>query len=104
VRQALSLVEHVWEVWLTNPKNKYNTNDEKKRSFLTLWVSEALGNELGKRSKLMVDCTSNKEVQLTNNENTNACLHEQDSMNVIYIIFGVFWTTPLPFWGVKLAI
>ncbi|KFY01437.1 hypothetical protein O988_02741 [Pseudogymnoascus sp. VKM F-3808] len=34
--------------------SKYNANDENKRSFLTLWVSEAMGKELGKRSKPMV--------------------------------------------------
>ncbi|KAK8116374.1 hypothetical protein PG984_007247 [Apiospora sp. TS-2023a] len=52
-RKALLSDEDVWEVWLTNPKNKYNAHDEKKRSFLTLWVSEAMGKELGSRSKLM---------------------------------------------------
>lgn len=52
-RKALLSDEDVWEVWLTNPKNKYNAHDEKKRSFLTLWVSESMGQELGSRSKLM---------------------------------------------------
>jgi hypothetical protein len=52
-RYALSFNEHVGEVWLTNPESKYNAYDEKKRSFLTLWVSEAMGQELGKRSKPM---------------------------------------------------
>jgi hypothetical protein len=33
---ALSLNEHVKEVWLTNLKSKYNANDKKKRLFLTL--------------------------------------------------------------------
>ena len=35
-RYALSLDDHVREVWLTNPESKYNAHDEKKRSFLTL--------------------------------------------------------------------
>ncbi|KAF4636178.1 hypothetical protein G7Y89_g1900 [Cudoniella acicularis] len=77
-RYALSLDEHVREIWLTNRKNKYNANDKKNRSFLdkknrlflnkkrksfiTLWISEALGEELGKRSKQMVDYTSDKEI------------------------------------------
>jgi hypothetical protein len=52
-RDALSNIEDVWEVWLTNPEEKYNANDEKKRSFITLWISEALGRDLGKRSKPM---------------------------------------------------
>ncbi|KAF4626890.1 hypothetical protein G7Y89_g11266 [Cudoniella acicularis] len=50
--------------------NKYNASDkknrslldEKRRSFITLWISEALGEELGKQSKQMVDCTSDKEL------------------------------------------
>lgn len=52
-RQALSHAEQVWEIWLTNPESKYNASDEKKRSFLTLWISETLGKELGKKSKAM---------------------------------------------------
>lgn len=53
-RYALSRDQDIWEIWLTNPEQGYNTYDGKKRSFLTLWVSEAMGEELGKRSKLMV--------------------------------------------------
>ena len=78
-RYALSLDEHVGEIWLTNRKNKYNANDEKNRScldekrksFFTLWISEALGEELSKRGKQMVDCTSDKEVLPTNSGNTD---------------------------------
>ncbi|KGQ02605.1 hypothetical protein BBAD15_g12189 [Beauveria bassiana D1-5] len=54
VRYALSLDQHVWEIWLTNPEQRYNTYDGMKRSFLTLWVSEEMGEELGRRGKLMV--------------------------------------------------
>lgn len=54
VRYALSLDQHVWEIWLTNPEQRYNTYDGMKRSFLTLWVSEGMGEELGRRGKLMV--------------------------------------------------
>lgn len=54
VRYALSLDQHVWEIWLTNPEQRYNTYDGKRRSFLTLWVSEEMGEELGRRGKLMV--------------------------------------------------
>lgn len=50
--------ENIYEVWLTNLKNNYNANDEKKRSFVTLWISEVLGKELGKRSKLMPGATN----------------------------------------------
>ncbi|PVH70483.1 hypothetical protein DL98DRAFT_540816 [Cadophora sp. DSE1049] len=75
-RYALSLDEHVGEVWLTNPESKYNASDEKKRSFLTLWISETMGKELGKRSKPMLYCTNGKDGQPTNNENTDACLHK----------------------------
>ncbi|KID66216.1 hypothetical protein MBR_09427, partial [Metarhizium brunneum ARSEF 3297] len=53
-RYAMSLDQHIWEIWLTNPEQRYNTYDGKKRSFLTLWVSEEMGKELGKRGKLMV--------------------------------------------------
>lgn len=53
-RYALSLDGHVGEIWLTNPEKKYNAYDNKKRSFLTLWLSEEMGDELGRRSKPMV--------------------------------------------------
>jgi hypothetical protein len=42
-RYGLSLDEHIGEIWLSNPESKYNANDEKKRSFLTLWISETIG-------------------------------------------------------------
>lgn len=53
-RQALSHDDQVWEIWLTNPESRYNANHEKKRSFVTLWISEALGKELGQKSNLVV--------------------------------------------------
>ena len=53
-RYALSLDEHVGEIWMTNPESRYNAYDAKKRSFLTLWVSETMGKELGRRGKPMV--------------------------------------------------
>jgi hypothetical protein len=78
VRQAVSYAEQVWEIWLTNPESKYNANHVKKRSFLTLWISEALGKKLGKRSKLIVvNGTSDKQVKTPSNKNADACLHEQ---------------------------
>jgi hypothetical protein len=80
-RQALDLDddEHLGEIWLTIRKkvhdaiNEKNISflDKKRRAFITIWISEVLGEELGKRSRpfQMVDCTSDKEVQPTNNGN-----------------------------------
>ncbi len=70
--------EHLGEVWLTIRKKAHGAINEnisfletKRRAFLTIWMSEVLGEELGKRSRpfRMIDCTSNKEVQPTNNGN-----------------------------------
>jgi len=79
-REALDLDddEHLGEIWLTIRKmvhDAINENisflDKKRRAFITIWISEVLGEELGQRSRPfpMVDCTSNKEVQPTNNGN-----------------------------------
>ena len=46
-------VSHAGEVWLTNPGEGYKAYDGKKRSFLTLWLSEEMGEELARRSKPM---------------------------------------------------
>lgn len=51
-REALSHINNV-EVWLTNPEGKYNLGDKERRSFLTLWIPEALGQDLGRRSRKM---------------------------------------------------
>lgn len=51
---AMSVVGHVGEIWLTNPGDDYKAYDGKKRSFLTLWLSEEMGEELTRRSKLMM--------------------------------------------------
>lgn len=62
MREALSHAEQVWEIWLTNPESKYNASDEKKRSFVTLWISETLGKELGQKSKpVVVNDTSDND-------------------------------------------
>ncbi|KAK4204857.1 hypothetical protein QBC40DRAFT_271891 [Triangularia verruculosa] len=53
---AVSNVDHVGEIWLTNPEGDYEAYDVKKRSFLTLWLSREMGEELARRSKPMV-CT-----------------------------------------------
>ena len=45
--------EEIYEIWLTNLKKDYNENDKKKRSFITLWITEHVGDEIGKRSKPM---------------------------------------------------
>jgi hypothetical protein len=50
---ALSLNKYIGEIWLTNLESKYNAKDRKKRLFLMLWILEAMGIELGKRSKLI---------------------------------------------------
>ncbi|KIW38198.1 uncharacterized protein PV06_10144 [Exophiala oligosperma] len=79
-REALDLDddEHLGEVWLTIRKKVHGAINEnisflekKRRAFITIWMSEVLGEELGKRSRPfpMIDCTSNKEVQPTNNGN-----------------------------------
>lgn len=51
---AMSVVGHVGEIWLTTPGGDYKAYDGKKRSFLTLWLSEEMGEELARRGKLMV--------------------------------------------------
>lgn len=48
---AVSNVDHVGEIWLTNSGEDYEAYDKKKRSFLTLWLSSKMGEELAKRSK-----------------------------------------------------
>jgi hypothetical protein len=50
----MSIVDHTGEIWLTNPRGDYNAYDGKRRSFLTFWVSEDMGEELARRSKQMV--------------------------------------------------
>ncbi|KAL2015130.1 hypothetical protein VTK56DRAFT_6218 [Thermocarpiscus australiensis] len=50
---AVSIVDHTGEIWLTNPGGDYKAYDGKKRSFLTLWLSEEMGEELARRSKPM---------------------------------------------------
>ncbi|KAL2256029.1 hypothetical protein VTK26DRAFT_2324 [Humicola hyalothermophila] len=42
---ALSVDGHVGEIWLTTPGDDYKAYDGKKRSFLTLWVSEEMGGD-----------------------------------------------------------
>jgi hypothetical protein len=82
-RQALDLDDdkHLGEIWLTIRKkvldaiNEKNISflDKKRRAFITIWISEVLGEELSKRGRPfpMVDCTSNEEVQPTNNGKIN---------------------------------
>lgn len=52
---VLSTEEHFGEAWLTNPERSYNAMDQKSRSFMTIWLTGAMGEELGKRSILMGD-------------------------------------------------
>jgi len=45
--------------------------NKKKKVFITIWISKVLSEELGQRNKpfLIIDYTSNKKVQPTNNKN-----------------------------------
>jgi hypothetical protein len=50
---AVSNPDHVGEIWLTNPGGDYKAYNGTKMSFLTLWLSEEMGEELARRSKPM---------------------------------------------------
>ncbi|EFY94600.2 hypothetical protein X797_011328 [Metarhizium robertsii] len=50
-RFALASSQNVWEIWLTNPEQRYNSFFGKKASFITLWLKEEIGDILGYRSR-----------------------------------------------------
>lgn len=67
--------EHLGEIWLTTRRKLHGAIHEdissldRRTAFVTIWISEVLGEELGKRSRPFptIESTSNKKVQPANN-------------------------------------